>query len=225
MNDSGDRARDRLAARAAIVELLPEYALGMLVGDEARAVQDAVARDPSLAAELRGWQETAAQLALTLPPIPVTRSLWPAIEAAIHRPRPFAAFVSRVALAMDVAESVARRLLDGIDAASSWVAGPSPSSRLYHVEPGPRVLAVGGIAGFVRVQPGAVFPRHKHLGAEHVIVLQGGFRDEDGQDFVAGQDSHQGAGTDHEFVAHEGEPLIYLAVIHGQVDFGDGFDL
>jgi putative transcriptional regulator len=206
-------------------ELLAEYALGMLSPEQASAVEEAVARDPQLEAELRAWHETAAQLALALPAERAPEGLWKRLERDAVRPRPFAAFVARVAAAMEVSEAVARRLLDRIDAASSWVAGPSPSSRLYHVEPGPAILAVNGIAGFVRVEPGTVFPRHKHLGPEHVLVLQGGFRDEDGSDVVAGQDSYQPAGSNHEFVAHEGEPLIYLAVIRGQVDFGSGFEL
>ena len=227
MSGTDDRndERARLAARAAIVEVLPEYALGMLEGAEARAVEEAVAKDATLAAELRAWQETAAQLALALPPAPVTQRVWAGIAGALERPRPFAAFVARVARAADVAENVARAWLDRLDAASSWVAGPSPTSRLFHIEPGPEILAVGGIAGFVKVEPGATFPRHKHLGAEHVLVLQGGFRDEDGRDYVAGDDAHQPAGSDHLFVAHAGEELVYLAVIRGHVDFGDGFEL
>jgi putative transcriptional regulator len=227
MSGTDDRSdeRARLAVRAAIVEVLPEYALGMLEGAEARAVEEAVASDPALAAELRAWQETAAQLALALPPSPVAQRVWAGIADSLERPRPFAAFAGRVARAAEVAESVARAWLDRLDAASSWVAGPSPGSRLFHIEPGPGILAVGGIAGFVRVEAGATFPRHKHLGAEHVLVLQGGFRDEDGKEYRAGDDSHMPAGTDHEFVAHAGEPLVYLAVIRGKVDFGDGFDL
>jgi putative transcriptional regulator len=227
MSGTDDRSdeRARLAVRAAIVEVLPEYALGMLEGAEARAVEEAVAADPALAAELRAWQETAAQLALALPPLPVTERTWADLEAQLTRPGRFAAFTSRVARALEVGEDVARRLLDGIDLASSWVAGPSPSSRLYHIEPGPTILAVGGIAGFVQVDAGAAFPHHKHLGAEHVLVLQGGFTDADGRDYVAGDDSHMAEGTEHAFVAHAGEPLLYLAVIRGKVDFGNGFDL
>jgi putative transcriptional regulator len=228
-DQSGQGKQDvgpRLATRAAIAELLPEYALGMLGAAETRAVEAAVAADASLAAELAAWRETASQLALALPPLPVTERSWADLEARLAaRPGRFAAFVARVARALEVGEDVARRLLDGIDVAASWVAGPSPSSRLYHVEPGPGILAVGGIAGFVKVDPGARFPRHKHLGAEHVLVLQGGFTDDDGRDYVAGDDSHLGAGTAHDFVAHAGEPLVYLAVIRGQIDFGDGFEL
>jgi len=217
--------RQRLAERAAIVEILPEYALGMLGAAETRAVEAAVAADSSLAAELRAWQETAAQLALALPAVPVTQHSWADLEAKLERPLRFVAFVSRVARALEVGEGIARRLLAGIDVASSWVAGPSPSSRLYHIEPGPGILAVGGIAGFVKVDAGAAFPNHKHLGPEHVLVLQGGFTDADGRDYVSGDDSHMAAGTSHAFVAHAGEPLIYLAVIRGKVEFGDGFDL
>ncbi len=224
MSDRKDD-RQKLAERAAIADMLSEYALGMLGDDEARRVEAALATDASLAAELRAWRETAAQLGLALPPAPVTPGLWSQIEAATARPRPFARFTARVAAALEVGEDLARRLLDRIDAASSWVAGPSPTSRLYHIEPGPAVLAVGGIAGFVKVEPGATFPRHKHLGAEHVLVLQGGFRDENGTDVLTGQDNHQPADSDHEFVAHGGEALIYLAVIRGKVDFGDGFEL
>ena len=77
---------------------------------------------------------------------------------------------------------------------------------------------IGGIAGFVKVDAGAAPSRTtRRIGAEHVMVLQGGFTDEDGRDYVAGDDSHMAAGTG---MANR---CIYLAVIRGKVDVGLGF--
>jgi hypothetical protein len=173
----------------------------MLVGEEARLVEQAIARDPSLAAELVGWRETAAQLALTLPALPVTRGLWSSIERAIGRPRSVCGIRGARVGGARGRRRCGRRLLDDIDLASSWVAGPSPSSRLYHIQPGPAILAVDGIAGFVKVEPGATFPRHKHIGPEHVLVLQGGFTDETAATTWPATTANLGAGTAHDFVA------------------------
>jgi len=116
--------------------------------------------------------------------------------------------------------------LDGTDLATSWVAGPSPEAQLFHIEPHPNIVAAGGLAGFVRVAPGARFPRHTHVGDEQVVVLAGGFTDEDGRVYRAGDESRHPAGTAHDFAALPGGPLVSPAVLRGGgVDFGSGFQL
>jgi putative transcriptional regulator len=208
-----------------IRDLLAEHAMGLLSAADAAEVEAAVAADATLAAELAAWRETAAGLAGVVVDGKPPASLWDRIEADLGKPRPFAAFVERVAAALEVPRQLARTLLDGIDLATSWSVGPDASSNLYHIQPGARLAAAGTIAGFVRVRAGQRFPMHKHLGAEHVIVLQGGFRDQDGTDYHAGDDSRMPAGSSHDFHAHDGEDLIYLAVVAGGVEFETPFEL
>jgi putative transcriptional regulator len=205
---------------------LVAYVLGHASADEAACIEAAAAKDPGLSAELDALREVLGQVgAAAVAPVPAPPALWARIESNLDRPRPFATFTARVAEALRIGERAARALLDRIDLATSWSDGPSASCKLYHIEPGPSLAAVSAIAGFVRVLPGQEFPVHTHHGDELVIVLQGGFRDEDGTDVFCGQSATKPAGSRHRFVAHLGDELIYLAVILGAVEFDEPFSL
>ena len=58
----------------------------------------------------------------------------------------------------------------------------------------------GGACVLIRMCPGRGYPAHRHLGAEDVLVLQGGYRDEFG-DHVAGDFVRYPPGSDHAPVA------------------------
>ena len=80
----------------------------------------------------------------------------------------------------------------------------------------PRIAAAD--AGFVRVAPGATFPHHLHVGGEVVLVLEGGFVDEDGTVVRRGGEQEFAAGTSHFFVALP-EGCVFAAVIWDGLDF------
>ena len=52
----------------------------------------------------------------------------------------------------------------------------------------------------IRMEPGCGYAPHRHVGAEDVLVLQGGYRDEFGQ-YVQGDHVHYPAGSRHSPVA------------------------
>ena len=58
----------------------------------------------------------------------------------------------------------------------------------------------GGSAVLIRLEPGRGYVRHRHLGPEDVLVLQGGYRDERGA-YTAGATVHYPADTSHGPVA------------------------
>lgn len=209
--------RDELLGR------LGEHALGVLAPAEVAQVEAALATDPALARELDVLRETVGRVAAGVPSTPAPPALWQRIEADLGQARPFSAFVARIASALAISAEAARAMLDRIDLGSAWSVGPSESSRLYHIEPGPSMAGV--VVGFVKVAPGTVFPRHTHHGEELVVVLQGGFRDEDGTIVRAGQEARKAAGTNHEFTALPDKELLYLAVIWGTVEFAVPFEL
>lgn len=76
----------------------------------------------------------------------------------------------------------------------------------------------------IRMDPGRGYPRHRHLGPEDVLVLAGGYQDEDGRTFSAGTFVRYPAGSTHAPTA-KGDPdapvapsnpaCILLAVAHG----------
>jgi quercetin dioxygenase-like cupin family protein len=129
-------------------------------------------------------------------------------------------FVAQVAALMDLDARGAAALLDGIDRPSSWVPGPLPDVSLYHVQGGPRVA--DAITGFVRLPQNAVFPEHRHLGDEAVLVVQGSFVDGvTGAIHRPGDVVHMPAGSAHDFRARPGPALVYLVVVRDGVQIGD----
>jgi putative transcriptional regulator len=130
----------------------------------------------------------------------------------------YAPFARRVAELCQVAPEAALRLLAAIDDAGRWMVGPAAGTQAFHIDAGPGLE--GAIVGFIRIAPGAVFPEHTHVGAEDVLVLQGGFVV--GGDVVrAGSEQPMPAGSKHEVRALP-EGCLYLGVVREGMDFGDG---
>ena len=65
---------------------------------------------------------------------------------------------------------------------------PPPERGSEPLEAGDRDPKRSGACVLIRMEPGCGYPTHRHLGAEDVLVLQGGYRDEFGRhvqgDFV-----------------------------------------
>ena len=76
----------------------------------------------------------------------------------------------------------------------------------------------GDVAVLVRMDPGCPYPRHRHVGDEEVLVLQGGFRDERGE-YAAGTFHRFEAGSIHAPVALDGElACVLFAVARGGIE-------
>jgi quercetin dioxygenase-like cupin family protein len=163
--------------------------------------------------------EALASLALALDPVaPQPGTLQRLLDSTKESGR-FEHFVGTVASLLDVARDAAQALVDGIDQAVNWEPGPMENIQLYHLDGGPSLA--NAIVGFIQLEPGTVFPLHTHLGQETVMVLQGGFEDEDGSVVRAGEIDRKDPGSSHYFTALEGEALIYLAIIFDGVQIGD----
>jgi len=195
-----------------VEELLPEYATGALPDAIAVEVEEHLARCAACAASLRELEEIYAQLPLALPAPPPP----PGLRARILRSvsgtteNRFESFVARVGALLDVAADKARELLGQIDGGGSWVEGPA-GTRLIHLEVGPRVAHAN--CGFVRVSSGQHFPLHRHLGTEHVLVVQGSYIDSSGRTLHPGDEDIEPPGSEHAFTALPGVDLVYLVVL------------
>jgi predicted ChrR family anti-sigma factor len=207
-----------------VIDLLPEYALGTLAEAQAREVEAHLQRCNPCARELAVLDEIFASLPLALPPAAASRALRERILAAVAGESRFEGLVGRVAGMLDVAREGARELLGWIDDAARWIQGPGPST-LIHLPGGPAVAAAN--CGFVRVAAGATFPAHRHLGEEHVLVLQGGFEDSEGATLHRGDEAYKPAGSEHSFTALPGVDLVYLVVLTGGIEIPSdpGFQL
>jgi putative transcriptional regulator len=75
----------------------------------------------------------------------------------------------------------------------------------------------GDATVLIRMEPGCMYPAHRHSGLEEVFILQGGYRDARGQ-VRAGDYVINDAGSTHAPIALEGEDCIMLAIAHGGIE-------
>lgn len=74
----------------------------------------------------------------------------------------------------------------------------------------------GRVLALIRMEPGHGYPQHRHRGEEHVLVLQGGYRDRAG-DHRAGAFAVYPDGSEHAPVALAepgAEACVLLALAH-----------
>ena len=159
--------------------------------------------------------EAWASLALALDPVAPSDGLWARLEASVQRASRFDHLAERVARALDLRTGPVRAFLAAIDDPARWMPAPAPGVFLFHIDPGPRLA--NAVCGFIRLQPGATFPHHKHLGDEHMLILQGAYSTDTGEAHVAGDDHFSPGGFSHEFTAAPGEDLIYLGVVEAGI--------
>jgi putative transcriptional regulator len=202
---------------------LAEHVLGLLPAAQTAQVEMHLKTCSRCAHEADRLHEDLALLPLALPPAAPPAGLRGRLLAVAARtPQEGSAlsrFTERLARLFDWGLAQAEDLLRRIPDAAAWTAGPCAGSALLHVQGGP--LVAGADAGVVRLQPGVTFPHHTHRGDEIGIVLQGAYRDSDGQEYRAGESVFLPAGSDHAFTALPGEDLLIAVVVHGGVTFTD----
>src|SRR5581483_3857942 len=120
------------------------------------------------------------------------------------------------------------RTLEAIDCRAP-AAEPEPVRRLSALDPdaGPWRKLPGGVsvrsipvAGperlvMMRIKPGGSVLRHRHIGEEWTLVLQGGFSDNAGH-YGRGDLIVKGADDEHRPVADQGEDCICLVLLRGK---------
>lgn len=191
------------------LDLLAEFALGMADDSEIEAT---LARSPQLATEFVAYQEAAAALASSLPPIQPPPGLKRRLMASVAQDRflPFLAQAARfTGLALDTMRDVLRR----IDDPKAWEELGVAGLLAIHFEPGPAFA--GADAGFLKMPAGSRFPLHRHLGPEVGLVLQGRMLDSDGQIYLPGDVTSRTQDDPHTFAAGDESELVLLVVYGG----------
>jgi anti-sigma factor ChrR (cupin superfamily) len=157
--------------------------------------------------------EAFTALSLALRPARASADARARLLAAVAAPeRRFSPFVARLARLLDLAHERVGELLVSLARTDVWE-HVLPNVELFHLEGGP--ATAGADVGFVRVAAGAQFPHHNHLGDEHVLVLQGGFVEDDGTVVRAGAGSFRAAGSAHSLTALPEQDLLYAVVVFG----------
>ena len=174
------------------------YALGALDQHEARLFEDALAADPSLAAELQAFDQVVASLALSAseaaPPPALRQKLLEQVvvlEQAPPQPR---------AAQLDNPPTISLRLDEG-----KWHRlAPHVYSKVLYAD-----SQTGLVTSLIKLEPGGCLPRHRHLGIEQTLVVEGACR-VNGEVFYPGDFRLRPAGTEDTEVTTEHGTIILL---------------
>jgi hypothetical protein len=129
-------------------------------------------------------------------------------------PQRYAPFFRRIAELFDLSEDEVIAELTRLRNPCKWRwTGLRGVSKLA-VRLGPAVRL--GDAAFFRIDAGAHFPRHRHLGAERVLVLEGSYEDSNGLVHRAGELREWAAGTEHYFNVEGSAPCLLACVAFGR---------
>jgi quercetin dioxygenase-like cupin family protein len=130
-----------------------------------------------------------------------------AIDAA---PLRFAPFFTRTAQIFALPEAEVETLFSGFDQAGNWRDSGAPGVEQLDVTPGER--SSGLQRYLLRCAPDSQVPSHRHLGPESVLVLQGSYLDDQGNQKAAGQVHHMPVGSSHALRASNEGCVIAVAV-------------
>ncbi|HZS38224.1 MAG TPA: cupin domain-containing protein, partial [Polyangia bacterium] len=162
------------------------------------AVEKHLAQCARCADDLRAAEETLALLGTSLQPVAPP----PSLRARLLESTREETLADKLARAFDLAREKAAEILAQLTkprtAENGWRPGPMPGMELYDFKAGPRLA--GADTGLVRFPPKMRFPRHKHLGQETMLVLQGGFCTDDGRHLRPGDALVMETGTSHDML-------------------------
>jgi quercetin dioxygenase-like cupin family protein len=142
--------------------------------------------------------------------------------ATVARPRlRYAPLFGKLTELFDLDETDLAALFERAATPTAWTDSQIPGTRLMHLQGGPRVA--GADNGLVRLAAGARFPWHRHLGLERVLVLDGGYRDEQDRRLYLPGDWHEmQLGTSHACTALAERELLFAVSVVAGVDV-EGF--
>lgn len=131
----------------------------------------------------------------------------------------FSPFLDRLITLFDLPEADTRREIEAINDPDAEWEPMLDGCRFRDFDGGP---ALGDAhAGLIRLEPGAVFPNHRHVGEERMLLLQGRVRDTEGNEYRAGDWIVSADGSAHEMLAIGDEEVIYAAVVTALEFSGD----
>ena len=142
--------------------------------------------------------------------------------STVARPRlRYAPLFGKLTELFDLDDTDLAALFERAATADAWTDSQIPGTRLMHLQGGPRVAAADN--GLVRLAAGTRFPTHRHLGIERVLVLDGGYRDEqDGGLYLPGDWHEMQPGTSHAYTALTPRELLFAVSVVAGVEV-EGF--
>lgn len=191
----------------ALAMMLTDYALGVLSAEGRLQVEAELTRSPELRRELAEIEASLAAMAVALPPLEPDPDRRAILLASAQTQGHFRSFVEPLAELFDVAHEQVQTILGWIADPRRWEPGPMPGIEMLRCQPGPKAAAWE--VGFLRFAAGLVFPPHRHLGEDTVLVMSGEFKDlASGELHRSGDRIVKAKGTEHSFVVSDDEPCL-----------------
>ena len=161
--------------------------------------------------------------ALASEPVEPSARLRAAVLGSVATTSRLAGFTDRLATFFDLVQERAAELIrEASGDADSWQ--QATHARLFHLAGGPRVASAD--CGLVRIEPGARFPRHRHLGDEWSLVLAGEAEEEEtGARWAPGDLVLRPRDSAHAFRVVSAEQLVFAVVLHGGLELAPGEEL
>jgi len=128
----------------------------------------------------------------------------------------FAPLFDKLSQFFDLSADALRAVFERASNESEWEPGPLPWVSLFHFQGGPAVA--GCDTGFVRLQKGTRFPPHRHLGNERVLVLEGGYHDQEGHWYGPGALHDMNHGSEHALRMNAERDVLLAVVLAGQIE-------
>jgi mannose-6-phosphate isomerase-like protein (cupin superfamily) len=166
------------------------YALGALPAEKTSAVEQRLRSGCGFcAAQVERYAAVAEHLALSVRPVAPRAELRQRLIDRIER------------RGQTVPPSEHMQIVRGTEA--PWIQMPFPGVAMRRL--------IGDKTLMVRMQPGAVFPRHDHPAAEQCYVLEGSLTDSDGVTVYAGDFVVVSKGITHEQLHSETGCTLFVA--------------
>jgi quercetin dioxygenase-like cupin family protein len=183
-------------------DLLPEFARDALGADQ----------KPD---EERALVEAFAALSAGLEPVQPSSEARARLLAAVSEER-HAPFFERLSRLFDLGVERVREIMALADDPASWEPGPMPGVMLMHFGGGPAVATAD--VGLVRIEAGFAFPRHRHLGTERALIIEGGYADDSGKQYRPGDVHEMHEGTVHSYKVFDSGPMMLALVLYTGID-------
>jgi hypothetical protein len=166
---------------------------------------------PSCAAELAALREAMTALPVGLPAPSTSIDVRARMLGSVDHLERFSDRAPALAELFGLSKNEARLTLHALSDDDGWMAAPFEGIAWRFVRIGKSRRPGSGM--LARLAPGATFPRHKHVGDEHVLVLDGELIEPDAVTTTGGVVSRE-AGSVHTIGARVGGPGCVCALLN-----------
>jgi quercetin dioxygenase-like cupin family protein len=187
----------------------------LVSADELPEIADELAVNPALKEELAELLATLSALE-TPDTSGVAAGRARLLSAVTQSTERYAPLFGKLTEFFDLSVESLRAVFARAELASEWTPGPLPWVSLFHLEGGPAVAGLD--TGFVRLKKGMPFPRHRHVGPEHVMILSGGYHDNDGRWYGPGDLHVMAIGTEHSLQMSAEEDVLLAVILAANIE-------